>query len=85
MKKLLNERRRCLKEGPDEDFFNLIIKELEKEGTQLTEDIAFDIMFVILFASYETTSLSITMAVKFFTDHPKVLSKLEVYIYIYIC
>ncbi|XP_039121963.1 cytochrome P450 87A3-like [Dioscorea cayenensis subsp. rotundata] len=77
MKKLLNERRRCLKEGPDEDFFNLIIKELEKEGTQLTEDIAFDIMFVILFASYETTSLSITMAVKFLTDHPKVLSKLE--------
>ncbi|KAH7686842.1 Cytochrome P450 B-class protein [Dioscorea alata] len=77
MKKLLNERRTCPKEGPDEDFFDHIIKELKKEGTQLTEDIAFDLMFVLLFASYETTSLSITMAAKFLTYHPEVLSKLE--------
>ncbi|KAJ0971120.1 hypothetical protein J5N97_019079 [Dioscorea zingiberensis] len=76
LKKMLNERYACPKEGP-EDFFDLIIKEFKKEETLLTEEIALDLMFVLLFASYETTSLSITMAIKLLTDHPKVLAKLE--------
>lgn len=60
------------------DFFDYVIEELKKEGTILTEAIALDLMFVLLFASFETTSLAITLAMKFLSDHPLVLKKLTV-------
>lgn len=60
------------------DFFDYVIEELKKEGTILTEAIALDLMFVLLFASFETTSLAITLATKFLSDHPLVLKKLTV-------
>ncbi|KAF3448499.1 hypothetical protein FNV43_RR09212 [Rhamnella rubrinervis] len=75
LKKLLQERR----ENPRKhgsDFFDYILEELQKEGTILTEAIALDLMFVLLFASFETTSLAITLAIKFLTDHPLVLNQL---------
>ena len=77
LKKLLQERR----ENPRKhgsDFFDYVLVELQKEGTFLTEAIALDLMFVLLFASFETTSLAITLAIKFLTDHPLVLNQLTV-------
>ncbi|PON58003.1 Cytochrome P450, E-class, group I [Parasponia andersonii] len=53
-------------------------KEVEKEDTFLSEDIAIDLAFVLLFATYETTSTAITLAVKFISDHPEVLAELVV-------
>ncbi|GAB2300969.1 hypothetical protein Dimus_035005 [Dionaea muscipula] len=58
------------------DFFDYVIEELSKEGTILTEAIALDLMFSLLFASYETTSMALTMAIKFLTDYPLVLRQL---------
>ncbi|XP_057976089.1 cytochrome P450 87A3 [Malania oleifera] len=58
------------------DFFDYVLEELEKEGTILTEAIALDLMFVLLFASFETTSLALTLAIKFLSDHPLVLKEL---------
>lgn len=60
------------------DFFDYVLKELQKEGTILTEAIALDLMFVLLFASFETTSVAITLATKFLLDHPLVLKQLTV-------
>lgn len=77
LKKLLQERR----ENPRKhgsDFFDYVVEELQKEGTILTEAIALDLMFVLLFASFETTSIAITLAIKFLTDHPLVLNQLRV-------
>jgi cytochrome P450 len=35
-------------------------------------------MFVLLFASFHTTSLALTLAVKLLADHPRVLEELTV-------
>ncbi|KAK8527512.1 hypothetical protein V6N12_054719 [Hibiscus sabdariffa] len=78
LKKLLNERRAAMPGKNRVDFFDFVLEELDKEGTILTEAIALDLMFALLFASYETTSLALTMAVKFLSDHPLVLRKLKV-------
>ncbi|KAE8671571.1 Cytochrome P450 87A3 [Hibiscus syriacus] len=75
LKDLLNEGRSmpCKQQT---DFFDFVIEELQKEGTILNEAIALDLMFVLLFASFETTSLALTLAVKFLSDNPSVLNKL---------
>ncbi|XP_017700002.2 cytochrome P450 87A3 [Phoenix dactylifera] len=63
-------RRQCV------DFFDSVIEELKKERPVITETIALDLMFVLLFASFETTSLALTAAMKLLTDHPRVLEEL---------
>ncbi|XP_048436017.1 cytochrome P450 87A3 isoform X1 [Pyrus x bretschneideri] len=75
LKNMLQERRAESRKQPI-DFFDYVLEELKKEGTILTEGIALDLMFVLLFASFETTSLAITLAMKFLTDHPLVLKQL---------
>lgn len=77
LKKMLDERRSST-ERPKGDFFDRVIDELQKDGTMMTEAIALDLMFVMLFTSYETTSLALTMAVKLITEHPHVLERLTV-------
>lgn len=63
---------------PPIDFFDYMIEELEKDGTFLTEGMALDLIFLLLFASFETTSAATTLAVKFLSDHPLVLKQLTV-------
>ncbi|KAB2054153.1 hypothetical protein ERO13_A12G225500v2 [Gossypium hirsutum] len=75
LKDLLNERR-SMPRKHQSDFFDFVLEELQKEGTILTEAIALDLMFVLLFASFETTSLALTLAVKFLSDNPSVLNTL---------
>ncbi|KAL7167441.1 hypothetical protein ACSBR2_037989 [Camellia fascicularis] len=75
LKSMLQERR-AKPRKQQSDFFDFVLEELAKEDTILTEAIALDLMFVLLFASFETTSLAITMATKFLLDHPLVLKAL---------
>ncbi|XP_057775731.1 cytochrome P450 87A3-like [Salvia miltiorrhiza] len=75
LKNMLQERRERPRETQS-DFFDYVLKEVEREDKILTEDIALDLMFVLLFASYETTSLALTLAIKFLSDHPSVLKQL---------
>ncbi|KAJ6946327.1 cytochrome P450 87A3 [Populus alba x Populus x berolinensis] len=77
LKNLLQERRANPRKH-ETDFFDYVLEELQKNKTILTEEIALDLMFVLLFASFETTSLGLTLAVKFISDHPLVLKKLTV-------
>lgn len=71
------------------DFYDFVLEELQKDGTLLTEEIALDLMFVLLFASFETTSLAITAAIKFLLNNPHVLEELTVcsmfYLLLYFC
>lgn len=62
----------------NKDFFDYVLEELSKQGTMLTEGIALDLMFALLFASFETTSLALTLAMKYLTDYPLVLQTLTV-------
>lgn len=62
----------------DEDFLDYLLKEVEDDTTFLSEEIAVDLMFVLLFATYETTSAAITLALKFLNQHPQALRQLQV-------
>ncbi|CAN1184320.1 Cytochrome P450 87A3 [Linum perenne] len=75
LKNLLHERRISPKKHQS-DFFDHVLEELHRDNTILTEEIALDLMFVLLFASFETTSLALTLAMKFLSDHPRVLKQL---------
>nr|BAD29475.1 putative cytochrome P450 [Oryza sativa Japonica Group]BAD29524.1 putative cytochrome P450 [Oryza sativa Japonica Group] len=75
LKKMMRERmeepgRQC------EDFFDVLIEELGREKPVLTEGIALDLMFVLLFASFETTSLALTLGVRLLAENPTVLDAL---------
>lgn len=77
LKKMMRERmadpgRQC------EDFFDVVIEELRREKPVLTEAIALDLMFVLLFASFETTALALTLGIKLLAENPRVLETLTV-------
>lgn len=74
---MLNERRANPKKHST-DFFDFVLEELGRKNTILTEAIALDLMFVLLFASFETTSLALTLATKLLVDHPLALKALTV-------
>uniref|UniRef100_A0ACD5V2J2 Uncharacterized protein n=1 Tax=Avena sativa TaxID=4498 RepID=A0ACD5V2J2_AVESA len=60
------------------DFLDYIVQEITKEKPVLTEGMALDLIFVLLFASFHTTSLALTLAVKLLAEHPTVLEDLTV-------
>ncbi|KAK9290820.1 hypothetical protein L1049_008998 [Liquidambar formosana] len=68
LKNMLGERRAKPRKHQS-DFFDYVLEELKKEGTILTEAIALDLIF-------ETTSLALTLAVKYLSDYPLVLKAL---------
>ncbi|RDX60394.1 Cytochrome P450 87A3, partial [Mucuna pruriens] len=76
LKKMMQERREMPRKQ-EMDFFDYVLEELKKEGTVLTEEIAQDLMFALLFASFETTSLALTYGIKALSHHPLVLKKLQ--------
>lgn len=78
MLKDMLQKRRMMPKKQSTDFFDYVLEELAKEGTPLTEGIALDLMFVLLFASFETTSLALTVAIKYLSEYPLVLQKLTV-------
>src|SRR5579859_2190595 len=61
-----------------EDFFDVLIEELRREKPVMTEAVTLDLMFVLLFASFETTALALTLGVKLLTENPKVVDALRV-------
>lgn len=77
LKSMLQERRERPRKVQG-DFFDYVLEELQREETVLTEAIALDLMFVLLFASFETTSLALTLATKLLSGHPLVLKQLRV-------
>ena len=76
LKKMMRERMADAgRQG--EDFFEVLIEEL-REKPVMTEAIALDLMFVLLFASFETTALALTLGVKLLAENPRVLRALAV-------
>ncbi|XVE68315.1 hypothetical protein DITRI_Ditri09bG0057700 [Diplodiscus trichospermus] len=71
------EKRKASK-TPYNDFLDHLLKEVECEDTFSDEQNAINLIFVLLFASHETTSAASTFAIKFISDHPDVLEELAV-------
>ncbi|PNT61691.1 cytochrome P450 87A3 [Brachypodium distachyon] len=87
LQEVLDERKRSVLDqvlqGGEEsrrhgDFLDYVVQEITKEKPVMTERMALDLMFVLLFASFHTTSLVLTLAVKLLADHPGVLEELKV-------
>ncbi|XP_019167011.1 PREDICTED: cytochrome P450 87A3-like [Ipomoea nil] len=78
IKETLNERRSSCKNNNKKDFLDYLLSEVDKEETFLTEEIAVDVICLLIFAAYETTSSAITLALKFLNQHPHVLKQLQV-------
>ncbi|RDX75957.1 Cytochrome P450 87A3, partial [Mucuna pruriens] len=76
LKKMMEERREMPRKQ-EMDFFDYVLEELKKEGTVLTQEIALDLMFVLLFVSFETTSPALTYGLKALSHHPLVLKQLQ--------
>lgn len=57
---------------------DLLIDELNKQEPILNEKIALNLLFGLMIASTETTSIGLTTVLKFLTDNPKALHELTV-------
>ncbi|XP_076936233.1 cytochrome P450 87A3-like [Bidens hawaiensis] len=77
MLKNMLEARRAKPNKFKNDFFDYVLEELKQNDTILTEEIALDLIFALLFANFETTSQAITIAIKFLTDNPLALKELR--------
>ncbi|KAL5715558.1 hypothetical protein ACHQM5_017360 [Ranunculus cassubicifolius] len=60
------------------DFVDVIIEEMKKSEPLFNVESASYFLFTILFGSFETVSLALTLAINFLTDHPLVLEELVV-------
>lgn len=55
-----------------------LVAEVEKEDSFMDETNAINLVFLLLFAVYETTSQAITLLVKYIFYNPEVLAELTV-------
>ncbi|KAL3537909.1 hypothetical protein ACH5RR_001275 [Cinchona calisaya] len=76
IKNTLDQRRSSTKRN-NQDFLDHLLEEMEDEEAPLNESIAVDLVFLLFFAAYETTSSAITLAIKFLNDYPEALKKLK--------
>jgi cytochrome P450 family 26 subfamily A len=77
LRKLLDERKKAPRRE-SHDFLDLLIDDLKEEKHLMNENFALDLLFLLLFAGFETTSSGITAALKFLTNDPKALEELTV-------
>ncbi|OQU91336.1 hypothetical protein SORBI_3001G164100 [Sorghum bicolor] len=75
LKQQLGERRNAA-ERETVDFFDLVIDELNKPNPMMDESTALDLLFMMLFGSHETTSMVLTVILKYLTDNRKALQEL---------
>ncbi|KAL0904309.1 hypothetical protein M5K25_026401 [Dendrobium thyrsiflorum] len=75
LKTLLSERMSSPRKE-SKDFLDLLADELGKKNSMLTEKLALNLIFVLLIASFESTSRTISLAIKFLNEDPKILKDL---------
>ncbi|KAF6163857.1 hypothetical protein GIB67_024712 [Kingdonia uniflora] len=79
LKDMLTKRRaKASFEKGHGDFMDHVIEELKKEENIFTQGFALDLLFVLLFASFETSSSILTVAFKILADYPLVVEELTV-------
>eukprot|EP00258_Populus_trichocarpa_P038289 XP_024454308.1 cytochrome P450 87A3 [Populus trichocarpa] len=77
LRNTLKERMNSPAESRRGDFLDQIIADMDKEKF-LTEDFTVNLIFGILFASFESISAALTLSLKLIGDHPSVLEELTV-------
>ena len=60
------------------DFLDEVVDELQSGTGMISEKFAVDLVAALLFASFATVSSSLTVAMKFLSDHLDVVESLKV-------
>uniref|UniRef100_A0A0D9ZBA4 Cytochrome P450 n=1 Tax=Oryza glumipatula TaxID=40148 RepID=A0A0D9ZBA4_9ORYZ len=76
LKELIDERKEASGRRGSIDFIDVLLEELNEEKPLISENVALDLIFLLLFASFETTASAITAVVRFLTDNPEALQEL---------
>ncbi|CAN1751955.1 Cytochrome P450 87A3 [Linum perenne] len=58
------------------DFLDIVISEMEEDRSHLTKKRALDLLFILTFATFESTSSAIVSAFHYLTRHPAALEQL---------
>ncbi|EEF51428.1 cytochrome P450 87A3 [Ricinus communis] len=75
LKSMLEERRTAPKREK-KDFLDVMVEETKKDGSFLTEKMVLDLLFMLPFAFFESTSSTMVLAVKFLVENPEALEDL---------
>uniref|UniRef100_A0A453LCQ9 Cytochrome P450 87A3 n=1 Tax=Aegilops tauschii subsp. strangulata TaxID=200361 RepID=A0A453LCQ9_AEGTS len=76
LRKLFDERKKAPSRREKVDFIDLLIDTIKEDKLAMSDNFALNLIFLLLFAGFETTSSGITAAIKFLTDNPKALQEL---------
>ncbi|KAF0910088.1 hypothetical protein E2562_001324 [Oryza meyeriana var. granulata] len=76
LKELVDERKEAAGRQGSMDFIDVLIEELKDEKPAMSENAALNLIFLLLFASFETTASAITAVLTFLTDNPEALQEL---------
>ncbi|XP_048531142.1 cytochrome P450 87A3-like [Triticum urartu] len=76
LRKLFDERKKAPSRLEKVDFIDLLIDTIKEDKLAMSDNFALNLIFLLLFAGFETTSSGITAAIKFLTDNPKALQEL---------
>ncbi|XP_037438199.1 cytochrome P450 87A3-like [Triticum dicoccoides] len=76
LRKLFDERKKAPSRREKVDFIDLLIDTIKEDKLAMSDNFALNLIFLLLFAGFETTSSGITAVIKFLTDNPKALQEL---------
>ena len=77
LKESLDERKKEVHQESS-SFLDILIEDLMEERPVMAEKVALDLIFFLLFVSFETTSSGIMVILSFLTDNPEALQELTV-------
>ncbi|KAG8476280.1 hypothetical protein CXB51_033044 [Gossypium anomalum] len=76
IKIMLEERRGTLTKKQDKDFLDVVLEEMNKAGTILSEQTALDLLFALPFAAFESASSAVVLALQYLQSNPLALAEL---------
>ncbi|KAH1075466.1 hypothetical protein J1N35_027794 [Gossypium stocksii] len=76
IKIMLEERRGTLTKKQDRDFLDVVLEEMNKAGTILSEQTALDLLFALPFAAFEFASSAVVLALQYLQSNPLALAEL---------
>ncbi|TYG91834.1 hypothetical protein ES288_A12G294000v1 [Gossypium darwinii] len=75
IKIMSEERRETLTKKQDKDFLDVVLEEMNKAGTILSEQTALDLLFALPFAAFESASSAVVLALQYLQSNPLALAE----------
>lgn len=72
------EERRASPKRQQKDFLDIVVEEMKKAETILSEQTALDLLFALPFAAFESASSAVVLALQYLRNNPLALAELTV-------